>query len=190
MRRLPTLVTLLAAMLCIAPACSDLPSASAPAATARNSTGGQPDLSRIAVFRKTPNITIGWAKAWIGPEGGRLDFYGFAIDVPAGAVDRPTMFTINLPVDPKSAEHVMAEFGPHNVTFARPVHIELPYGGTSIEGAVSPEIVWWSPESVWVDMGGTITADGARLRVEVPHFSTYATTDTQQRTTGVAVSGG
>ncbi|MBV9774064.1 MAG: hypothetical protein JO040_08950 [Gemmatimonadetes bacterium] len=141
------------------------------------------------MFRKAPNITIGWAKGWIGPEGGRLDFHGFAIEVPAGAVDKQTMFTIRLPVDPKSSEHVMAEFGPHNVTFLKPVRIELPYGGTSIEGAANPAIVWWSPEGTWVDMGGVITTDGARLQVDVPHFSTYGTTDAQ-RTTGVAVSGG
>lgn len=191
MHRFPAVMTLLAAMLCIAPACADLPSTPAPAAAASySSSGGQPDLSRLAVFRKAPNITIAWAKAWIGPQGGRLDFYGFAIDVPAGAVDKPTMFTINLPVDPKSAEHVVAEFGPHNVAFLKPVRIELPYTGTSIEGAANPEIVWWSPDDTWVNMGGVITPDGARLQVDVPHFSTYGTSDETQRTTGVAVSGG
>ena len=44
-------------------------------------------MSPLARFRTKPQVTIAWAKKWIGPEGGRLDFMGFAIEVPAGAVN-------------------------------------------------------------------------------------------------------
>lgn len=133
------------------------------------------DMQPLARFNKKPQVTIAWAKKWIGPEGGRLDFMGFAIQVPVGAVSRVTMFSIRLPVDPNGSEHVLAEFGPHAVPFARPVFIELPYRGTSIEGTSGPRVVWWN--TGWSNIGGTITADGQRLRTSTTHFSTYGTTD-------------
>ena len=144
------------------------------------------DMAVLARFRTKPQITIAWAKKWIGPEGGRLDFMGFAIDVPAGAVDKVTMFSLRLPVDPNSSEHVIAEFGPHAVQFKRPVTIEFPYRGTTIEGATAPAVVWWNDG--WVDVGGTVTADGQRLGTTTDHFSTYGTVDT--RGTTFVTSGG
>jgi hypothetical protein len=150
------------------------------------SSSSGPDLSQLARFQTRPQVTIAWAKKWIGPEGGRLDFLGFAIDVPAGAVDRVTQFTIKLPVDPKGGEHVVAEFLPHGATFAKPVGIELPYSGTTLVGSSSPTIVWWN--GVWVDMGASVTSDGQRLRTLTDHFSTYGTTE--ERGYSIAVSGG
>src|SRR5687768_6546331 len=114
-------------------------------------TGASPDMAALARFRQTPQVTIAWAKKWIGPEGGRLDFYGFAIEVPAGAVDKVTMFSIRLPVDPQGAERVVAEFGPHGKQFDRPVAIELPLRGTTLDAGAVPTIVWWN--DAWVNMG-------------------------------------
>lgn len=145
------------------------------------------DMSQLAKFQQKPQITIAWAKKWIGPEGGRLDFMGFAIEVPAGAVDKVTMFGIKLPVDPNGSERVVAEFAPHGVPFARPVSIELPYRGTTIEGASAPTVVWWNDG--WVDMGGTVTADGQRLRTSTDHFSTYGTTDASRGGTMITSGG-
>lgn len=180
-------VSALGALLLLSGGCSDAahPIASVDSAPLLASSSGGPDMARLARFQARPQVTIAWAKKWIGPEGGRLDFQGFAIEVPAGAVSKVTMFTIRLPVDPKGAEHVVAEFLPHGATFAKPVAIELPYAGTSIEGVDQPTIVWWS--SGWVDMGASVTADGTRLRTLTDHFSTYGTTD---RTGSMVVSGG
>lgn len=147
-----------------------------------------PRLEPIARFRQKPQVTIAWAKKWIGPQGGRLEFQGFAIDVPAGAVDRVTQFSIRLPVDPKGSEHVVAEFGPHGSRFAVPVGIEFPLRGTSIEGSTSATVVWLN-QNAWWDMGGAVTADGARLRTTTDHFSTYGTT-TESRGGGMSSSGG
>lgn len=179
-------ITLTLAVSLLAAGCADAgsPLAARQGAPAFN-TGSTPDLARLAKFRQTPQVTIAWAKKWIGPQGGRLDFYGFAIEVPAGAVDKVTMFTIRLPVDPQGAEHVVAEFGPHNQQFARPVAIELPFRGTNIEAAAAPTIVWW--DDVWVDVGATVTADGQRLRTVTDHFSTYGTTENRG---GTFVTGG
>jgi hypothetical protein len=140
-------------------------------------SGGGPDLTRIAKFTSKPQTTFGWAKAWIGPAGGRVDFLGFAIEVPAGAVSRTTMFSIRVPLDPYGSDHAVAEFGPHNVAFAKPIQIETPYRNTSVDGSPT-QVLWWD-ESVnaWQSMGGTVTADGQRIKTFVPHFSTYGTSD-------------
>ena len=138
--------------------------------TSTSLTAPAGSIDQLARFRQKPQITIAWAKAWIGPEGGRIDFVGFTVIVPPGAVDKVTMFTIKLPVDPNGSEHVVAEFGPHNTTFARPLTIGFPYRGTTVEGA-GARVVWWNDG--WVDMGGTLSADGAQFFTTTTHFSDY-----------------
>ena len=187
-----TLLLLAAAALSLA-GCSDAlaPGAAPAPGTAALAAGRRgPDLTRLAKFRTPPAVTIAWAKRWIGPAGGRLEFAGFAVDVPAGAVDRVTQFSIRLPVDPKGSERVVAEFGPHGQTFALPVTIELPYAGTSIESdGGTPTVVWWDPAiDDWSDMGGVLTPDGARLTTRTTHFSLYGTTSLTSG--GVTTSGG
>lgn len=151
----------------------------------------RPTLAHLARFRSKPQVAIAWAKKWIGPEGGRLDFQGFAVEVPAGAVSKVTQFSIRLPVDPQGSEHVVAEFGPHASTFAQPVTIELPLRGTSIEGSPYAAVVWWSGgQNGWVNMGGVPTLDGARLRTTTTHFSTYGTGEVEFRGGSVTASGG
>ena len=168
--------------------CADVAApVSPPGGSPAFAAGTAPDLSALARFQHRPQITIAWARTWIGPQGGRLDFQGFAIDVPAGAVDRVTMFTIRLPVDPHGSGHVVAEFLPHGARFAQPVAIELPYAGTTLQGAESPTIVWWNDG--WVDMGAAPTADGQRLRTTTDHFSTYGTSE-ERGGGSMAVSGG
>lgn len=145
------------------------------------------NLDIIAKFRVKPQITIAWAKAWIGPAGGRIDFQGFTIIVPAGAVDKVTQFSIRLPVDPNGSERVVAEFGPHNVAFAKPITLGFPFRGTSIESdPANAHVVWWN--DAWVDMGGGVSADGTQIIAQVPHFSEYGTTTA--RGGGMTVSGG
>jgi hypothetical protein len=194
--RNPVRHALLAALAAVAfAACTEPagPVDRAPAAPARAIAASRaPDLSRLATFRTRPTITIAWAKQWIGPAGGRLEFQGFAIDVPAGAVDRLTQFSIRLPVDPYGSDRVVAELGPHNVAFARPVAIELPFAGTSIDSdPFAATVLWWDEGSRrWVDMGAALTADGLRLRSLTGHFSLYGAATTAVESGGVTVSGG
>lgn len=149
---------------------------------------GGPDLEDLATFDSPPSSTVRWAREWIGPEGGRLELGGFAIDVPAGAVSRVTPFSIRLPTDRFAAGRVVAEFGPHAARFAVPVAIELPYSGTSSE-TIGGSVLWWNPGSRdWVDMGSSLTADGLRLRAETDHFSLFGAG--LPRSGGVTVSGG
>ncbi len=132
------------------------------------------NVERVAAYKvlkaKPANL---WAKAWIGPAGGTLDYYGFRIVVPAGAVDKVTMFTLGLPKE--GTERALAEFGPHNVRFAQPITIELPYVGTTSEGYAAEAL--WYDESIdqWTSVGGSLTADGQRVQTQVTHFSEYGT---------------
>ena len=142
-------------------------------------------VAQLASFKVKPQITIAWAKTWIGPEGGRLDFVGFTIIVPVGAVDKVTMFSIRLPVDPQGSEHVVAEFGPHNTQFAKPLTIGFPYRGTTIEGDASATVVWWN--NSWVNMGGTVSPDGSQLFTTTSHFSDFGTASYRG---GLTLSGG
>lgn len=185
-------VALIAAAIALV-GCADSNSPTSPAAPgaragdASFSVSGS-ELARVARYDSPPSITIAWARKWIGPEGGRLDFRGFAIEVPRGAVSRVTQFSIRLPVDPDAGERVLAEFGPHG-TFAVPVTIELPYAGTSAFGA-DATVGWWDDEgSMWVDVGGAATDDGERIRTSTDHFSTYATMESGRGDT-VILSGG
>jgi hypothetical protein len=156
------------------------------ATTTTTDVGGASNLDILATFRVKPQITIAWAKAWIGPAGGRLDFEGFTIIVPPGAVDQVTMFSIRLPVDPDGSDRVLAEFGPHNVAFRQPITVGFPYRGTSIEGNTSSHVVWW--DNGWVNMGGQISADGTQIFTQTPHFSEYGTT--AERGGAITASGG
>lgn len=151
---------------------------------------GEPTLRQVATFRGTRAPEDVVVKKWIGPEGGRLELDGFAIDVPEGAVRRDRLFTIRFPAQPRRTKRVMAEFGPHGAKFARPISIEVPYAGTSIEGHDGvPAIIWWDVDArAWVNMGGAVTADGLRVRTETDHFSIFGLT--LFRSGGVTVSGG
>lgn len=153
--------------------------AAAPREGPRFAQGTTRGLERIARFNKRPEITLAWAKIWIGPEGGRVVFHDFAIEVPRGAVTKRTMFTVRVPVDSYGGEHAVAEFGPHNVTFLQPITIELPYRGTSAEGTTA-EVLWFNEAAnAWESVGGGLTADGQRVKAVVRHFSTYGTADSR-----------
>jgi hypothetical protein len=162
-------------------ACADIPER---VAAPQFSSGGSPDVSGIAVYEGgAPQITIGWAMAWIGAEGGTLRLLDFEIVVPPGAVSTRTRFSIRLPVDPHARAHAMAEFLPHNVTFAVPVTLRLPYAGTTAENS-DARVLWWSG-SAWVPFA-TELVDG-RLQSTTTHFSTYGTEATSR---GITPLGG
>jgi hypothetical protein len=189
------LATAAAALVSVTSGCGEAgtPVAALPAAPAARTTttteATASDRDIIAKFRVRPQVTIAWAKKWIGPEGGRLEFQGFAVDVPAGAVDRVTQFSIRLPVDPDGSERVLAEFGPHGSRFLKPVVVSFPFRGTTIEGAADPIVVWWNHG--WVDMGGWLSEGGTRLSTYTDHFSEYATTtESAHRGGGILASGG
>lgn len=138
--------------------------------------GGTADLRQVARYTVPPSDTVGFVKSWIGPKGGVVRFPGnFVIEVPAGAVDRVTMFEIHVSRSGPENGYVVGEFKPHQ-NFLRTVFVELPLKNTTAEGGAA-SVLWWNSASAsWVNVGGTATRDGQRVRTEVKHFSTYATT--------------
>jgi hypothetical protein len=170
----------------LAPTAAVTPPPAADAMLAESGAAGS--LDRIARFQTSRSVGALVGHQWIGPEGGRYELGGFAVEVPAGAVSRSTRFSIRLPADPTGSERVVAVFGPHNTSFAVPVTIEFPLAGTTIAGSESAHVVWWNG-STWIDVGGVATEDGSRLRTTTDHFSTYGTTD-EGRSGGTLVSGG
>lgn len=186
-RKLGTAFAIVAALAVTGCSEAGTPVSAEPALPAFNA-GSTTNVNELARFRSKPQVTVAWAKKWIGPEGGRLEFYGFAIEVPRGAVTRSTQFTIRLPVDPNGSEHVVAEFGPHNQQFRVPVAIELPLRNTTLEGtAADGTIVWWNDG--WVDMGAGLSKDGLRLRTLTSHFSVYGTA-VENRNGTITLGGG
>jgi hypothetical protein len=164
-----------------ATACQELGEANI--VTPQFGSSGTADISRIAVYRDgPPSLTIAWAMAWIGPQGGSLRILDFEVIVPPNAVSKVTRFAIRLPVDPGIADHALAEFEPHNVQFAQPVTLRLPYRGTSAESSTS-SILWWNG-AVWVRYPTIVLPDG-RLETTTTHFSEYGTEEPQRGITPV-----
>jgi hypothetical protein len=176
-------------LLLVAGACVDTPSGTAPDVrlpsgplAGRATTSGEQTMltpatfDPVARYLQKPHAQDYWIKQWIGPAGGVVDFLGFRIVVPAGAVDRVTKFEIRIPGDndPNGSDRVWAEFGPHNINFRVPLRLEIPYRNTDAYG-VSPDILWYDTQTKqWVNMGGQVTADGERVFLNVTHFSDWA----------------
>ena len=183
MRRAARVLALLGSVLVGATACEQLGDGNV--LTPQFSTGGSVDVDRVATYRDgPPSVTIAWAMAWIGPQGGSVRLLDFEVIVPPDAVSRVTRFSIRLPIDPGASTHAMAEFGPHNIQFARPVTLRLPYRGTSAENAAS-SVLWWNSSS-WVRYPTIVLPDG-RLETTTTHFSVYGT---EEPTRGITPLGG
>ena len=162
-----THVAVLVAALAVA-ACSDGP------VTPRAST--QPQFSsaehelKVARFRSgRPDVPSRLAVKNIGPNGGSLTLSGFEVVVPAGAVSRPTLFSIRLP----ESDYVYAEFGPHGAQFSVPVTVILPVKGTTSEGAGHARVLW-NNGTLWIPLQSSMTFDG-RVQAATNHFSEYGT---------------
>jgi hypothetical protein len=105
--------------------------------------------------------------------GGFVELDGFRVDIPAGALPRDTVVTINLPADPVLGKRVMAEFLPHGVQFNTPVTLTFPLQGVALPLSGGIEVGRWE-NGGWTSLGGTVSPNGKRLSSTTPHFSTYA----------------
>lgn len=151
-------------------------------------TASAEKLGQLARYSTgAPTLTIAFAKKFIGPQGGQLSLGDFEVIVPAGAVDKWTLFTIKLPVDLTTSEYVRAEFLPHQ-DFAVPVTIRLPLKGTTAEEDGDTHILWWNGSN-WDAFPSVKTSDG-RLETQTWHFSEYGTEDTDPSKGIILVGGG
>ena len=145
-----------------------LPPQAAASPPAGKALGQAPDLRFLAEYRGGSRPEQ--VRAMIGPEGGSLRAGDFEIVVPAGAVDRATLFRIHLPVETSSGKRAYAEFessGP----FVLPVTIRLPHAETNAEPGAP--ILWWADDH-WEALPTTPTEDG-RIETTTTHFSIYGT---------------
>jgi hypothetical protein len=117
------------------------------------------------------------ATAVIDERGGVLTLGGNAMVVPAGAVPRPTAFTIAVPASPYVRLDISAA-GAEHYTFASPVSVVIDY--TRCRGPLPPAgalSVWYvDPErnQPLADMGGVDDRSGRRLQFTTLHLSSYA----------------
>lgn len=130
-----------------------------PAIAGGASATSQAALGQLAQYRAgSPGVTIGFAKKWIGPEGGVLRLGDFEVVVPAGALEQTVGVSLRLDVSGASRSYVRAELGPASLRFLAPVTLITPYLGTTAEGASGVAGRWNGQK--WVELPSESTADG------------------------------
>ncbi|HEX7239069.1 MAG TPA: hypothetical protein VF263_02285 [Longimicrobiaceae bacterium] len=124
----------------------------------------------------------GVAAAVIGAEGGAVRIGEHELTVPAGAVDRPTVFSIVL-TDPQYAKVYLTAiqitsdgriFNVGTAGFPKPVRLSLSYA--RITQAVDPSkllVLWTRSDGSLVPMPTTVDTAGRRVVGELTHFSGY-----------------
>jgi hypothetical protein len=104
--------------------------------------------------------------------GGFVELSGFRVDIPAGALQRNTMITIDLPTSLPAASYVVADFGPTGLSFAKPVKLTFPLVGVNLLGFDLTEIaIWFWDGTQWRDPVGQATLTS--VSGKTTHFSTY-----------------
>lgn len=144
-----------------------LPSASLLSADVPTTTSGMLELLTLPSPEASHH-----AEKWIrADQGGSVSLRGYRVDIPAGALPRDTLVTIDLPSDGLLGGHLIAEFGPHGVKFNQPVTLTFPLENVLLTGAAI-EVKRWE-NGAWRSLGGTVSADGTALSSTTPHFSYY-----------------
>ena len=131
---------------------------------------GPTALRGLARWERSP-AESDLARAWIGPDGGRLSLGAYEIVVPAGAVSRSTLFKIRVSGDLLKRRFVFAELSPHDVTFNAPVLVRFPLAETSARHNPKARVVRWMGEDDWARFPSVRIEDGARIQAAVTHFS-------------------
>jgi hypothetical protein len=120
--------------------------------------------------------------AIIGPEGGTIELAGHRLTVPAGAVTRPTRFSMRLvgngyvEVDLRAAQ-ASAAGGETDVGkrgFARPVVLSLSYAQAQVPEDLSRVVIAWvKPDGTLQPLTSEHDAQKQSIAAELDHFSGY-----------------
>ena len=173
---LPSLLVALAAAGCDAGPAGTV---SAPEAGSKTvvTTGPGPYVQLLA-----DDGSSGVSAGVIGAEGGTLRIGDHELAVPAGTVDRPTVFSIVL-TDPQYAKVYLTAiqitstgqiFNVGTAGFAKPVRLSLSYG--RVTETVDPSkllVLWTRSDGSLVPMPTTVDTAGRRVTGELTHFSGY-----------------
>jgi hypothetical protein len=101
----------------------------------------------------------------VGPDGGRFDWEGGYLDLPAGALDETVELTVTaVSGAPSGAVSQQYRFEPHEQQFAVPITV-----GIEFEGAGEPTVFWSEDGEVFDPLSTMI--DGSIAVTEVEHFS-------------------
>ena len=105
--------------------------------------------------------------------GGRLELVDVVLDIPAGALDVDTTYSIDIP----DLTVFYNEFGTDGLVFNVPVTVTMSYRGADLSGVDEStiRIGWWDEDGQkWVDMVCTIDKVNQTVTGQLHHFSAYA----------------
>jgi len=150
-------------------------SADAPTSGASTPT---PSLSRVGARHDllacpggNDNVSV---RKLIGPNGGRIQLDGFAMDVPQGALLDTTTFVMKVPESRVLKVKIRAR-GEKHFTFEKPVSITLDY--SRCDNAPSDPTGWYVDENTDAEleqMPGFNNASSESFTLQTGHLSGYA----------------
>lgn len=104
-------------------------------------------------------------------EGGRVELYDVVLDIPPGAINNDTLFTIDIP----DADIFYNEFGTSGLVFNEPVTVTMSYRDANLAGIDEStiRIVYINRDGKFVDIDCEIDLDRKVVVGELEHFSAY-----------------
>jgi len=105
--------------------------------------------------------------------GGRLELVDVILEIPAGALDVDTLYSIDIP----DLSVFYNEFGTDGLVFNVPVTVTMSYRGADLSGVDEStiRIGWWDEDGQkWVDMVCTLDKVNQTVTGQLHHFSAYA----------------
>lgn len=132
-------------------------------------------LSRSASYSAfcSPTSPSLYADKVISAEtGGRLQLLDVILDVPPGAVDVDTLFSITIP----DVSVFFNDFGTNGLVFNKPVSVTMSYRDADLSGIDESTIrIGWLDEDSgeWKDMVCEVDFENKVVTAELDHFSAY-----------------
>ncbi|MCX6834783.1 MAG: hypothetical protein NTW07_06560 [candidate division Zixibacteria bacterium] len=109
----------------------------------------------------------------VASQGGRLQLYDVVLDIPAGALDNDTLYSISIP----DLGVFYNEFGTDGLVFKKPVKVTMSYRDADLSGINEStiRIGWWDEDNGrWIDMNCQLDRVNQVVVGELNHFSAYA----------------
>ena len=106
-------------------------------------------------------------------EGGQLTLFDVTLEIPPGAVDNDTLFSIRIP----NIEVFYNEFGTDGLVFNTPVEVTMSYRDADLSGIDEStiRIAWFDKRSgQFKDMLCEVDVQNKIVTGELDHFSAYA----------------
>ncbi|MBN2226955.1 MAG: hypothetical protein JW763_06290 [candidate division Zixibacteria bacterium] len=143
---------------------------------ADNSDSQQPALlgrTAAAVTAAQLNASIFHAEEVISAaEGGRLTLFDVIMDIPPGALNSDTLFSIDIP----DLTVFYNEFGTSGLVFNKPVTVTMSYRDADLSQVVEStiRIAFFDPETQqYEDVECQLDMDNMTVTAELHHFSAY-----------------